>query len=215
MVEEGTPHPALGPQLNLERCPHCLVDRPTFHNRGGYETDSLVGHGHRFWMPYSCSRCGGVVTAASRTQAGAVVEMYPAPTEVDPAVPSPAREYLKQAMDSGQAPAGMVMLAASAVDAMLKNKGYAKGTLYERIDQAAENHLITEEMARWAHQVRLDANEPRHADEERPLPEPADAKRSADFALALAQYLFVLPSLVTRGISNTAQEEGGGEESSK
>ena len=45
---------------------------------------------------------------------------------------------------------------------MLKKKEYKKGSLYSRIDKAAEDHLITEEMAKWAHEVRLDSNEPRH-----------------------------------------------------
>ena len=56
---------------------------------------------------------------------------------------------------------------------MLKAKNYKDGTLYSRIQQAADDHLITSEMAKWAHQVSLDANEPRHADEAAPLPIPA------------------------------------------
>ena len=56
------------------------------------------------------------------------------------------------------------MLSASSIDAMLKSKGYKKGNLYKRIEKAAEDHLITSEMAKWAHQVRLGANDERHAD---------------------------------------------------
>lgn len=97
---------------------------------------------------------------------------------------------------------GSIMLAASAVDAMLKAKGLKEGHLYARIDNAAENHLITKDVARWAHQVRLDANEQRHVDEEAPLPTLEDAKRCLDFALALADILFVLPASVTRGIED-------------
>ncbi len=51
------------------------------------------------------------------------------------------------------------MLAASSIDAMLKEKGYKVGGLYDRIKQAAKDHLITDEMAAWAHDVRLDAND--------------------------------------------------------
>jgi hypothetical protein len=53
------------------------------------------------------------------------------------------------------------MLCASAVDAMLKAKSYKDGTLYGRINQAAKDHLITPEMAKWAHDVRIEANDPR------------------------------------------------------
>jgi hypothetical protein len=98
------------------------------------------------------------------------------------------------------------MLAASAVDAMLKAKGLKDGSLYSRIDKAAADHLITVEMARWAHEVRLDANDQRHADEEVPLPQQADAKRTVDFALALAQLMFVLPARVQRGIEDTTKK---------
>jgi hypothetical protein len=91
------------------------------------------------------------------------------------------------------------MVSASAVDAMLKVKGLSKGTLNARIDQATEQHLITPEMAAWAHDVRLDANDERHADENAASPDHAQAKRCLEFALALAEYLFILPARVARG----------------
>jgi hypothetical protein len=74
-----------------------------------------------------------------------------------------------------------------------------KRTLNTRIDEAAKAHLITNEMAAWAHEIRLDANDERHADEDVPLPDQADARKCLDFALALAQFLFVLPARVERG----------------
>jgi Domain of unknown function (DUF4145) len=93
-----------------------------------------------------------------------------------------------------------VILAASAVDAMLKRKGYTEGTLNARINNAAKDNLITAEMALWAHDVRLDANEQRHAGESSPLASEEDAKRSIDFAMALGTFLFTLPERVKRGI---------------
>jgi len=97
------------------------------------------------------------------------------------------------------------MLAASSVDAMLKSKGYKKGSLYDRIDQAAAQHLITPDMALWAHDVRLDANDQRHADEGSALPEPSDAQRSISFVRALGEILFVLPARVERGRKDAQQ----------
>jgi hypothetical protein len=91
------------------------------------------------------------------------------------------------------------MLAASGVDAMLKAKGLTSGSLYNRIDQAAEANMITKDMAQWAHEVRLDANEPRHADEKRPLPTVEEAKKTVEFARALGDFLFVFPARVQRG----------------
>jgi hypothetical protein len=91
------------------------------------------------------------------------------------------------------------MLAASAVDAMLKAKGLTDGVLYTRIEKAAADHLITQEMSAWAHEVRLDANDQRHADENAPLPTEDDARRAIAFASALGEFLFVLPAKVSRG----------------
>jgi hypothetical protein len=100
------------------------------------------------------------------------------------------------------------MLAASAVDAMLKAKGYKNGSLYSRIDKAAEDHAITQEMSQWAHEVRLDANDERHADESADIASPEDAKRAVEFAEALGDFMFVLPARVTRG-----RETGRGKQS--
>ncbi len=97
------------------------------------------------------------------------------------------------------APAGALMLAESAVDAMLKAKDYTEGSLYSRINSARDDHLITPEMAEWAHEVRLDANDPRHADQTKPVPEIADAARIIECTQALAQFVFVLPARVSRG----------------
>lgn len=92
------------------------------------------------------------------------------------------------------------MLSASAVDAMLKEKGYKEGSLYGRIDKAADDHLITKEMAEWAHAVRLKANDERHADDHADLPTEEEARRSVEFVQALAKFLFELPAMVAAGI---------------
>ena len=116
-------------------------------------------------------------------------------------LPFKVKEYLQQAIDSVFAPAGSVMLCANAVDAMLKEKGYIEGSLYTRINLASEDGLITKEMAAWAHQVRLDANDQRHSDVNASLPTVDDAKQSIEFTQTLAEFLFVLPSKITRGIN--------------
>jgi hypothetical protein len=106
-----------------------------------------------------------------------------------------------QAIETVHAPDGSVMLSASAVDAMLKGKNYTDGTLYTRIEQATKDHLLTSDMATWAHRVRLDANDPRHADEDRPHLDTEQAEQVIGFATALAEILYILPSRVTAGIT--------------
>jgi hypothetical protein len=85
-------------------------------------------------------------------------------------------------------------MSASSIDAMLKEHGLKDGTLYARIDEAVKAGVLTQKMADWAHRVRLDSNNPRHVDEKNPHMSPEDAKRAFDFANALAEYLFILPS---------------------
>lgn len=91
------------------------------------------------------------------------------------------------------------MLTASSVDAMLKDKGYKDGSLNSRFDQAAVDHLITDEMAAWAHEVRLDANDQRHADEAAPLPNDGDARRVIEFAKCSCTVPVCLARRVARG----------------
>ena len=137
--------------------------------------------------------------------------IVPNASRIDETIPEPARRYLQQAQETVHAPDGATILAASAVDALLKAKGYAEGRLYDRINRAAGEHVITQDMAAWAHQVRLEANDPRHADISRPHTTEEQAKQTLEFAQALAQFLFVLPARVARGMraaGATPKDEG-------
>jgi hypothetical protein len=180
------------------------VDHPSLNALiTGLSTKNYIGDDHRIWKIYSCTRCGGVITAAAFQDQGDTIEIYPQAALVSDSIPVRARQYLQQALDTLNSPAGSVMLSASAIDAMLKAKGYKDGTLYSRIKKAAEEHMITESMAEWAHNVRLDANDQRHSDDAAPLPDSQDARRSIDFAMALAQFMFVLPEMVSKGLKET------------
>jgi hypothetical protein len=189
-----------GNQLPLERCPHCSVSKPVMINHWYNISKDHADQNPRVWSIYRCNSCGSMVmTVAPAVQNAEISQIWPSPQTVAETVPVRAREFLSQAIASTHAPAGAVMLTASAVDAMLKDKGFKDGSLNSRIDQAASAHLITAEMAAWAHEIRLDANDQRHADEGSELPSAADATKAIDFANALAQFLYVLPARVERG----------------
>ena len=190
-------------ELDLDRCPHCNVAKPNIPKVfGPHENNSYKKNNHRFWAVYSCKTCGGLVIAACKNaHTNPITEMYPQRIMVDESIPVRAKDFLSQAIESLHAPAGAVMLAASAVDAMLKDKGYIEGSLFNRIEKAAKDHLITQEMSEWAHEVRLESNDQRHADEESVMPSEEDAKRITDFAQAFAEYLFVLPAKIRSGRS--------------
>ncbi len=197
--------------LESDYCPHCGVDSPNLTKVHNFETEchnplELVREKH--WGIYVCRRCGGVVAAefwTGNSYSGAKIEgikMYPSVKLVDESIPDPARTYLQQALASIHAPAAAIMVAASAIDAMLKAHNYENGNLHGRIEQAAKDHLITATMSAWAHEVRLDANDQRHADKNALLPTQDDAVKCVEFSLALAEYLFVLPARVKRGLKS-------------
>jgi hypothetical protein len=192
-------------QLTLERCPHCSVAQPHIQRVWIGETTDFKNLNKRVWATYTCNTCGGVVLAVAPAaqQPAEIAHMWPAPQAVAEELPERAKAYLSQAISSIHAPVGAVVTAASAVDAMLKAKGYKDGSLYSRIDAAAKASLITQEMAEWAHEIRLEANDQRHADESAELPTSEDANRVIEFATALGQFLFVLPSRVERGRQST------------
>ena len=189
-----------GNQLELERCPHCNVAKPLLCRLWHLETTDHAKGNKRAWSTYGCKSCGGILLVVSPTELNHnITSMWPTPQVVANEVPTRAYEFLTQAIASLHAPAGAVMLTASAVDAMLKDKGYKDGSLNSRIEAAAKAHLITDEMSAWAHEIRLDANDQRHADESASLPNTTDATKVIEFANALAQFLYVLPARVARG----------------
>ena len=198
--------------LDLERCPHCSVHKPNLKRAHALQTKAAPGRW--VWGVYVCQGCGYLVVAGGpvkQKEVTAAVQVIPQPSVVDEAVPEPARRYLQQAGEALHTPDGATMLAASAVDALLQSKGYPDGRLYDRINRAAADHVITEDMAAWAHHVRLEANDPRHADAVRPHATRADAEQTVEFAEALAQFLFVLPARVARGVKaagGTPKDEG-------
>jgi hypothetical protein len=154
------------------------------------------------WGVYGCSSCGNLILARGSTeQAGSsVAAVHPAPKSVAEELPDDPKRFLAEAVTCLHAPSAAILCCASAVDAMLKAKGYEKGSLHDRINEAVEKGLLTGEMGSWAHHIRLEANDRRHADKDAKPPTKEDAEQSIEFTEALGEILFVLPSRVTRGI---------------
>jgi len=192
----------LNAQLLLKKCPHCSIANPNLSMKHHFETTNHHNANKRMWVVYACGNCGGVVTASGISFGHNTLEIFPSSITINEDIPERAKAYLEQAVASIHAPAGAIMLVASSVDAMLKDKEYLTGSLYSRIEQAVQDNLLTSEMANWAHEVRLDANDQRHADEDTELPNENDAQKGIDFAIAIAEYLFVLPAKVERGLSS-------------
>jgi Domain of unknown function (DUF4145) len=133
--------------------------------------------------------------------------MYPPTRSVAEELPEAAKSYLMQAIESLHAPDGAAMLAGASVDAMLKDKGLERGTVYERIKEAVSRGILTRDMADWCHEVRLGSNRPRHADKDRPHTTPEEAMQAVEFVTVLGDVLFVLPARIERG--KAAAEQAG------
>src|SRR5262249_55972980 len=146
----------------VSRCPHCQTANPVLAPL--WRSDAVLtgaldsSKPGRLWAVYRCTTCGSCILARS-LPAGmnnknivvkqAVDTLFPAPRSVDSTIPDSARKYLSQAHETLHAPDAAAVMAASAVDAMLKTLGYTSGSLYDRIDKAVDNHLLTDGMGKW------------------------------------------------------------------
>jgi hypothetical protein len=128
-----------------------------------------------------------------------VIPLYwivPAPKVLDKDLPPRVAHYLGQAQESISSPSASIVMSASAIDSMLKEKGLKEGSLFSRINLAADQGIITKDLAQVAHDVRLGANDERHADDQAALTTDEDARRCLDFAEAIAEMIFILPRRV-------------------
>jgi hypothetical protein len=202
------------PHLILSRCPHCFTAVPTIDKittcSAQPANDPRGQAAQLLWHIYICKSCAGIVACATKThivresEQNRVVWIVPSMNIPDQALPGKVRHFLNEARETLNSPSASITMSASAVDAMLKEIDYKAGSLYSRIKKAAEDNRLTPDMELWAHEVRLDANDERHADEAAGLPKIEDARRALDFADTLAQLLFVLPARVRRGLEGKA-----------
>jgi hypothetical protein len=177
-----------------------------------------------YWLTYKCTSCGDAVIAKLITNSYTddpqqltnsnlyqeVIETIPSLKIIPENWPQRAAKYYSQALASEHAPDGCIMLAASTVDALLKERGLTKGTLYERIEAAVKSHLLTADMGEWAHAVRLESNNPRHVDLDKPHADKEDAKNCLLFVKTLGEILYTLPARIASG--KEAAEQGDGKQ---
>ncbi len=194
-----------GHVYGLDRCPHCGTAQPTLpivfpltaveDGRRRQGRRDLIGSPR--WHVAECTSCDAPVCCLGLIDAGGDGEIsvvVPRGFVVAEAVPTSAARFIQQAYETLGSPEASVVMSASAVDAMLKDQGLKNGTLYERIGQAVDKGIITENMSAWAHLVRLEANNVRHPDETLPPATKDDSERSFEFAKAISEILYVLPS---------------------
>jgi hypothetical protein len=208
-----------GDLTGIGRCPHCQVANPQMKQlwqtpHPVHPKDSPnVGH---VWAVYQCTTCSQMTLVKCKPSIRAdirknwpalnlqVADIFPTHAAVQAEIPGPANRYLVQAHETLQSPDASAVMSASAIDAMLKDKGFGKGSLYERIDAAVTAHVLTEGMGKWAHAVRLEANNVRHADASNPHLTQPQAKQVLEFATALGDFIYVLTAKIEKGAENAA-----------
>src|SRR6056297_2202407 len=161
---------------HLESCPHCKITRPslTLHYVLQGDDHSEFFNANVRWAVYSCTSCslpiGLVYNHLYNLYEGCMHEYLVIPNTWKPSeeIPDRPNSYLAQAQATLDSPDASVVMSASAIDAMLKYKGLTDGSLFKRIDQAVDKGFLTKDMSTWAHLVRLNSNNPRHADDETP-----------------------------------------------
>jgi hypothetical protein len=197
----ATPIYKLDEHLKIDKCPHCSMNNPNLVTQlQEFATRADDGSNQRFWRIYACRACGGCVVAWAYPHNRIVNDYYPTTEKLSELIPEKIAYYLKQAIDSTNIPSGCLMLCASSVDEMLKQRGFKDGKLYTRINEAIEAGHLTEDMGKWAHRVRLDANDQRHADEDAPLPTIENSTQAIEFTKTLAEILCVLPEKIKQGL---------------
>jgi hypothetical protein len=191
--------------MELKRCPHCGIENPNMVNTAGFKGNARTSD--RSWGTYACSSCDGIVLACTRQlfdQIAAFYHQQPQDLAVDASFPPRAKAFFEQAVSSLNAPAGAVMLAASSVSAMLKEVGYSEGSLFSRLEQAADDKVISEDMVQWASWVGLDKEEDDDEGDEA-LPTTEDAHRLLEFAKIMGEWLFAFPERIKLGIKHASE----------
>jgi hypothetical protein len=173
-------------------CPDCDGAVTTFEMRlGGNEHGTVAKpgryehDGHLFertlYILLRCASCGrgglATVTADGQVAAGTLLDFYPLsretaklPVDVPPDVVAEYREA-ELCASVGAWRAGSALLR-SALEKTLKANGYTKGKLFDKIDMAAADGVITGARQKRAHeQVRDLGNDILH-DDWRPVTEP-------------------------------------------
>ncbi|TQV80341.1 DUF4145 domain-containing protein [Denitrobaculum tricleocarpae] len=133
------------------------------------------------------------------------------PRQPQPNIPAHLPEAVRSAFSQGceilqASPNGSVALFRRALELGLNRMlGKSKDRLVKKIDKAAENSLVTPDLAEWAHGIRLEGNEALHDDYEYSA---LEAEEVRDFAQMMLTYIFTMPETVK---AMRAKPEGDGE----
>ena len=205
-------------------CPYCGTKSVAFLIKEEWHVSRAAGY---LWDTLAiCGHCSRGVLASFATQTAdrpsICLQNYgqdaletvdfspPLPDSTAPAhTPKSVARFFAQGMENlpGNWDAAGLMFR-RALEAGLKIKfPDIKGTLYERIEKAAEQQKLTPDLAAWSHEVRLGGNDAAH--DEEPF-DKEDAERLSTFTRLVLLYLFTLPGMLdeARGAPADCAEAG-------
>lgn len=84
------------------------------------------------------------------------------------------------------------------LDVVTRQLGATTGNLKDRIDQLRAKGIITEHLAAWAHEIRLDGNEALHEGDIGDPDAPEQAKKYVAFLELLLHVTFELPETIKK-----------------
>jgi hypothetical protein len=113
-------------------------------------------------------------------------------------VPERPRTMLQDANDSRTAPVACTGAAVGAIDAMMAEMDYKKGSLLGRIEKAVADRVLPKVMGDWAKRVKEIGITTHTDDDPGPLPGKGDTEELLMFANMLAEYFFVLPARIPK-----------------
>ncbi len=202
-------------QLVLE-CPHCRAEKIGFAPRGF--AGVRPGDG-RTLLFLQCEGCGqGLIAVAGnppqyaqawiggqQPHPGTIVDSYPktaalkSPPDVPPTVQAAYLSGLDNLGRNGGTNAAAIMFRRSIEIAtkIVNPSAPAGDNLKKRIDGLPAD-IATPAMKKWAHHVRLDANDAAHDPEEF---SPEDAEQLHIFAEMFLTYAFTLPEMLKRAMA--------------
>lgn len=186
-------------------CPHCGTARVGFE----LVNESWLARRGRWHVCAQCNHCVGLVvlnlvsyTDQENTPSNyytsnptwfEIEEMYPASVAgIPPHLPEEVGRLFRQGADNVPAnPDAAGTMFRKTLEATLRDKCHAAtGTLFERIDKAAELGVLTSDLARYAHTIRLEGNEAAHGTYDE-----AGAGQLHSLVTLVLNYVYTLPGM--------------------
>lgn len=199
----------------LPVCPHCFSRKMTFYLACEREQKIEVGTLAyiSFWVCGGCQHgvVGESLQRANISSGSNVFEfknftkLYPElkPLQATPFTPKRIAETYVTAMrilreqDKGlmtQSDLEMCCIAArKAVELAVNELGAQGHNLYQKIENLADQGIITNSLREWAHEIRMIGNDGAHEDGEVTY---KDAEQAIFFADMLFHYLYTLPGMI-------------------